>query len=412
MFHYQGDRLFCEQVDLEQIAANVGTPCYVYSAKSIVDAWRAYDEAFGDLPHLVCYAVKANSSLAVLSMLARAGSGFDIVSGGELFRVLKAGGDPGRIVFSGMGKTAAEIEQALKAGIRNFNCESESEPHEIDVIAGRLGVKARFSLRVNPDVDAVTHPYISTGLRDHKFGIDIAAAADAYRRAASLKNVKASGVSCHIGSQILDYSPILEAAGKVLGLVETLQAEGIAIDHVDLGGGLGIAYESDQNAPVIGDFIADLRDRIGRDHLTIMIEPGRSIVGSAGVLLTRVLQRKKTPAKEFIVVDAAMNDLIRPALYKAHHDMRPLRKVEGETVVADVVGPVCESGDFLARNRSMADVQPGAWLAVSSAGAYGFVQASNYNSRPRGAEVLVEGDRWRVIRTRETYDDLIRGESL
>ena len=411
MFHYKNDRLFCEDVDLEQIAATAGTPCYVYSSKSIMDAWRAYDEAFGDLPHLVCYAVKANSSLAVLSMLARAGSGFDIVSGGELFRVLKAGGDPARIVFSGMGKTSAEIEQALKAGIRNFNCESESEPHEIDAIAGRLGVNAHFSLRVNPDVDAVTHPYISTGLRDHKFGIDIAAAADAYRRAGSLSNVKASGVSCHIGSQILDYSPILEAAGKVLGLVETLQAEGIAIDHVDLGGGLGIAYQSGQNAPSIRNFITDLRDRIGKDQLTVMIEPGRSIVGSAGVLLTKVLSRKKTAAKEFIVVDAAMNDLIRPALYKAHHDMRPLRKIGGDTVVADVVGPVCESGDFLARDRTMSDVQPGAWLAVSSAGAYGFVQASNYNSRPRGAEVLVDGDRWRVIRSRETYDDLVRGET-
>ena len=411
MFHYKGDRLFCEQVDLEEIAAKAGTPCYVYSSKSIMDAWRAYDDAFGDLPHLVCYAVKANSSLAVLAMLARAGSGFDIVSGGELFRVLKAGGNPARIVFSGMGKTSAEIEQALKAGIRNFNCESEGEPHEIDAIAGRLGVKARFSLRVNPDVDAATHPYISTGLRDHKFGIDIAGAADVYRRAASLPHVKASGVSCHIGSQILDYSPILEAAGKVLNLVETLQAEGIAIDHIDLGGGLGIAYQADQDAPVIRDFITDLRERIGRDRLTIMIEPGRSIVGPAGVLLTKVLSRKRTPAREFIVVDAAMNDLIRPALYKAHHEMYPLRKVDGATVLADVVGPVCESGDFLARNRTMADVQPGAWLAVSSAGAYGFVQASNYNSRPRGAEVLVEGDRWRVIRSRETFDDLVRGET-
>jgi len=412
MFHYNDGRLFCEQVDLEDIAKSVGTPCYVYSAQSIMDAWRAYDDALGSLPHLVCYAVKANSSLAVLAMLARAGSGFDIVSGGELFRVLRAGGDPGRIVFSGMGKTAAEIELALKAGILNFNCESEGEPHAIDAIAGKLGVTAQFSLRVNPDVDAATHPYISTGLRDHKFGIDIAAAADVYRRAQSLRHVRASGVSCHIGSQILDYSPILEAAGKVLNLVETLQAESIPIDHVDLGGGLGIAYQPGEEAPVIHDFITDLRDRIGRAHLTVMIEPGRSIVGPAGVLLTRVLYRKKSPAKEFIVVDAAMNDLIRPALYKAHHDVRPLRQMTGKSVVADVVGPVCETGDFLARNREIADVQPGAWLAISSAGAYGFVQASNYNSRPRGAEVLVEGDRWRVIRTRETYEDLIRGESV
>jgi diaminopimelate decarboxylase len=412
MFHYQEGKLFCEEVDLEEIARSVGTPCYVYSAQWILEAWRSYDDALGELPHLVCYAVKANSSLAILAMLARAGSGFDIVSGGELFRVLRAGGDPGRIVFSGMGKTEAEIELALKAGIRNFNCESEGEPAAIDSIAGALGVTAQFSLRVNPDVDAATHPYISTGLRDHKFGIDIAAAAEVYRRTRLLRNVRASGVSCHIGSQILDYSPILEAAGKVLGLIETLQAEGLAIDHVDLGGGLGIAYQSDEEAPVIRDFITDLRERIGRARLTVMIEPGRSIVGPAGVLLTRVLYRKKSPAKEFIVVDAAMNDLIRPALYKAHHEIRPLRQVEGETVVADVVGPVCESGDFLARDREMADVQPNSWLAISSAGAYGFVQASNYNSRPRGAEVLVEGNRWRVIRSRETYEDLINGESI
>ncbi len=412
MFHYRDGKLFCEEVDLEEIAGSVGTPCYVYSAQGILEAWRSYDDALGDLPHLVCYAVKANSSLAVLAMLARAGSGFDIVSGGELFRVLQAGGDPGRVVFSGMGKTETEIEMALKAGIRNFNCESEGEPGLIDSIAGKLGVTAQFSLRVNPDVDAVTHPYISTGLRDHKFGIDIGAAADVYRRTRSLRNVRASGVSCHIGSQILDYSPILEAAGKVLGLIETLQAEGLAIDHVDLGGGLGIAYQSGDEAPVIRDFITDLRERIGRARLTVMIEPGRSIVGPAGVLLTRVLYRKRSPAKEFIVVDAAMNDLIRPALYKAHHEIRPLRQMEGETVVADVVGPVCETGDFLARDRQMADVQPNSWLAISSAGAYGFVQASNYNSRPRGAEVLVEGNRWRVIRSRETYKDLINGESI
>ena len=412
MFHYKEGKLFCEQVDLEEIARSAGTPCYVYSGQSILTAWQAYDDSLGDLPHMVCYAVKANSSLAVLAMLARAGSGFDIVSGGELFRVLKAGGDPDRIVFSGVGKTAAEIELALRSGILNFNCESEGELSEIDLIAGKLGLTAQFSLRVNPDVDAVTHPYISTGLRDHKFGIDIAAAAGVYGRTRAMRNLRASGVSCHIGSQILDYSPILEAAGKVLSLIETLQADGFAIDHIDLGGGLGIAYQAADQAPGIRDFITDLRDRIGRARLTVMIEPGRSIVGPAGVLLTRVLYRKKSPAKEFVVVDAAMNDLIRPALYKAHHEVMPLRQMEGTPVVADIVGPVCETGDFLARDREMADVQPGDYLAVSSAGAYGFVQASNYNSRPRGAEVLVEGNRWRVIRSRETNDDLIRGEIL
>lgn len=413
MFQYKDGKLYCEEVPLEEIARSAGTPCYVYSSRSILAAWHAYDAAFGDLPHLVCYAVKANSSLSVLALLARAGSGFDIVSGGELFRVMKAGGDASRVVFSGMGKTAAEIEQALRAGIRNFNCESEAEPELIDSIAAKLGVKARFSLRVNPDVNPETHPYISTGMRDHKFGIDIGAAADVYRRTRGLKHVSASGVSCHIGSQILDYSPILEAAGKVLALVETLQSEGFAIDHVDLGGGLGIAYRMGDEAPLIRDFITDLRERIGRAKVTVMIEPGRSIVGSAGVLLTQVLYRKQSPTKEFVVIDAAMNDLIRPALYKAHHEIRPVRQIaNAPTVVADVVGPVCETGDFLARDREMADAAPGDWLAVSSAGAYGFVQASNYNSRPRGAEVLVDGSNWRVIRTRETYDDLIRGESV
>jgi diaminopimelate decarboxylase len=412
VFRYEDGRLYCEGVDLQAVARAAGTPLYVYSAQAISDAYRAYDAALGDLPHMVCYAVKANSTLAVLGLLARAGCGFDIVSGGELFRVLKAGGDPARVVFSGVGKTPAEIELALRNGINNFNCESEGELAEIDAIAGRLGLTARFSLRVNPDVDAATHPYISTGLRDHKFGVDIGGASEMYRRSRHFPNLRAAGVSCHIGSQLLDYSPILEAAGKVLALIEALQRDGFAIDHVDLGGGLGIAYQAADRAPAIRDFIGALRDRIGRDGLTVMIEPGRSIVGSAGVLLTRVLYRKKSPSKEFVVVDAAMNDLIRPSLYNAHHEILPLRRVPGDPIVADVVGPICETGDFLARHRTMADVQPGEFLALSSAGAYGFVQASNYNSRPRAAEVLVEGSTWRVVRERETWEDLIRGESL
>jgi diaminopimelate decarboxylase len=415
-FPYREARLFCEGVDLETIAQAAGTPLYVYSSQSIVDAYREYDAALGDIPHMICYAVKANSTLAVLSLLAREGCGFDIVSGGELFRVLKAGGDPARVVFSGVGKTADEIELALRSGINNFNCESEGELAAIDTIAERLGLTARFSLRVNPDVDAATHPYISTGLRDHKFGVDIADAPGIYHRSRRFRNLRAAGVSCHIGSQILDYSPILEAAGKVLALIETLQADGFAIDHVDLGGGLGIAYQTADRAPAIHEFIAALRERIGRDGLTVMIEPGRSIVGSAGVLLTRVLSRKKSPSKEFVIVDAAMNDLIRPSLYKAHHEILPLREAAAggtsESITADVVGPICETGDFLARNREMADVQPGEYLAISSAGAYGFVQASNYNSRPRAAEVLVQGDSWRIVRERETWEDLIRGESL
>jgi diaminopimelate decarboxylase len=413
MFKYLGGGLFCEEVDLDEIARSARTPCYVYSSRSILEAYRAYDSAFGDVPHVVCYAVKANSTLGVLSLLARAGAGFDIVSGGELYRVLQAGGDPSRVVFSGVGKTAGEIQLALANGIRNFNCESEAELAEIDAIAEKLNVIARFSLRVNPDVDAVTHPYISTGLRDHKFGVDIEEAEHLYHRARAFKHLRATGVSCHIGSQILDFSPILEAAGKVLALIERLQAEEHAIDHVDLGGGLGIAYQSAERAPGIREFIEQLKSRIGRDGLTVMVEPGRSIVGPAGVLLTRVLYRKKTPAKEFVVVDAAMNDLIRPALYRSHHDILPLREAGANAeIVADVVGPICETGDFLARDRTLADVQPGAYLAIASAGAYGFAQSSNYNSRPRAAEVLVDGSQWRIIRERESYADLIRGETV
>jgi diaminopimelate decarboxylase len=412
VFHYSEDRLFGEQVDLEDIARVAGTPAYVYSAQSIVDAYRAYDSAFGDMPHMICFAVKANSTLGVLALLAREGCGFDIVSGGELYRVLQAGGDPSRVVFSGVGKTPAEIELALSSGICNFNCESEAELAAIDATAAKLGKTARFSLRVNPDVDAVTHPYISTGLRDHKFGIDIGEAPAVYHRAKNFRHLRASGVDCHIGSQIVDYSSILEAADRVLALIRELRADGLPIDHVDLGGGLGIAYQSADNAPAIQDFVAAIRARLGGEGLTVMVEPGRSIVGNAGVLLTRVLYRKRTPSKEFVVVDAAMNDLIRPALYRAHHDILPLNHAPETPIVADVVGPVCETGDFLARDRALADVQPGEYLAIASAGAYGFVQASNYNSRPRAPEVLIEGDRWRIIRERETYEDLIRGERI
>src|SRR5580698_4135151 len=418
MFRYADGKLYCEQVDLDAIARGAGTPCYVYSAQSILDAYRSYDDAFGDMPHMVCYAVKANSTLGVLSLLARAGCGFDIVSGGELYRVLKAGGDPSRVVFSGVGKTAREMELALENGILNFNCESEAELADLDAIAQKLGVTAGFSLRVNPDVDAATHPYISTGLRDHKFGIGIAEAPAVYHRAKVFHHLRARGVDCHIGSQIVDYSSILEAAGKVAALIEILRRDGHAIDHVDLGGGLGIAYRPGDNAPDIRDFVAALRASLGfsvdRDaELTIVVEPGRSIVGNAGVLLTRVLYRKKTPSKEFVIVDAAMNDLIRPALYRAHHDILPLNHLpDGAAIIADVVGPICETGDFLARDRELDDVQPGEYLAVASAGAYGFVQSSNYNSRPRAPEVLVEGGGWRTIRERESYADLIRGEKV
>ena len=407
MFSYSQNDYYCEQVALADLAHRVGTPAYVYSSQEILANYRAYDEAFGDLPHAVCYAVKANSSLAVLGLLAKAGAGFDIVSGGELFRVLQAGGDPSKVVFSGVGKTADEVEFALASGIHSFNCESESELALIDSLAARRGVTAGFSIRVNPDVDASTHPYISTGLSQHKFGIAMSEALAVYERARELKNLTAEGVSCHIGSQMLDPAPILEAVDKLLALVATL-----GIRHLDLGGGLGIAYRDSEKAPAIREFIQSLRARLGESGLRVMVEPGRSIVGPAGVLLTRVLYRKRNGPKEFVVVDAAMNDLIRPSLYHAHHEIVPVRKNALPPITADVVGPICETGDFLARGRQMANVMPGDFLAVCAAGAYGFVLSSNYNSRPRAAEVLVEGTGYRVIRRRETFEDLVRGETV
>lgn len=412
MFSYSDRDLYCDDVPLADIAAHVGTPLYVYSSRTILENYRAYDAAFGDLPHTVCYAVKANSSLAILSLLAKAGAGFDIVSGGELYRVLQAGGDASRVVFSGVGKTAAEVQYALESGIHSFNCESEAELALIDAIAARAGVTAGFSIRVNPDVDASTHPYISTGLSQHKFGIDIAEAAAVYERARRYSHLAAEGVSCHIGSQILDPSPILEAVDKVLALAAKLHADGNPINHVDFGGGLGVAYHEGEAAPGIAPFVEGLRAKLRDSGLAVMIEPGRSIVGPAGVLLTRVLYRKRNGEKEFIIVDAAMNDLIRPALYRAHHEIVAVRKNPLPPITADVVGPVCETGDFLARDRQMPNAMPGDFLAVCTAGAYGFAQSSNYNSRPRAAEVLVEGKSYRVIRRRETFEDLVRGECL
>ncbi len=407
---YRNRNLFLEDVDLEEVARSAGTPVYVYSATAIRERYQSYDKAFGQTPHQVFYAVKANSNLSILRLLAAEGAGFDIVSGGELYRVLHAGGRPDRVVFSGVGKTREEVEYALASGIHSFNCESESELALIDSIASRLGKRARIAMRVNPHVDAQTHPYISTGLRDHKFGIDIDAVEAVYERARALGNLDLEGISCHIGSQLLDTSPLMEALDAVLALAARLRAAGIPIQHLDLGGGLGVPYKPGQHEPDVAAHIRAVCERCAGHGLTLMMEPGRSIVGPAGALLSRVLYRKSSETKEFVVVDAAMNDLIRPALYQAHHEIIPLRQHMPGTVKADVVGPVCETGDFFARDREIANVLPGDFLALCTAGAYGFVLASNYNSRPRPAEVVVEGASWRFIRTRETLEDLIRGE--
>jgi diaminopimelate decarboxylase len=409
-FSYQDGQLCCGKVALADIAESAGTPIYVYSARDITAAFHAYDEGLAAIPHKVCYAVKANGNLSVLRLLAAAGAGFDIVSGGELFRVLKAGGDPSGVVFSGVGKTAEEVDYALRMGIHSFNCESEAELALIDAKASRLGKTASISIRVNPDVDAATHPYISTGLRQHKFGVDIAEVEGVYQRARALRHLSLDGVSCHIGSQLLSTAPLLDSMDKLFALVERLRGAGIAITHLDLGGGLGVAYQAGQKAAEISTYVAQLTERMAGRDLKLMLEPGRSLVATAGVLLTRVLYRKQNNGKEFVVVDASMTELIRPALYQAHHEIIPLRKTALGAIKADVVGPVCETGDFLARDREMANVLPGDMLAVCTAGAYGMVASSNYNARPRPAEILVDDTGWRIIRPRETFDDLIRGE--
>ncbi|MBE0658690.1 MAG: diaminopimelate decarboxylase [Bryobacteraceae bacterium] len=410
-FEYRDGSMFCEDVEVERIAAAEGTPVYLYSASAIRGRFREYDEALSGVPHRVCYAVKANGNLSVLRLLAEAGAGFDIVSGGELYRVTKAGGEAAGVVFAGVGKTRDEIEMALEAGIHSFNCESEAEIALIAALAARLGKQASVAVRVNPDVDAETHPYISTGLKEHKFGINISEIEQVYERARGLAGVRMEGVACHIGSQLLDTSPLIEAAKRLVELVERLRARGFAIKYLDLGGGIGVPYKPDDARPDVAGFLAAIRELVKEHGLTLLFEPGRSIVAEAGALVTRVLYRKPGTGKEFMVVDAAMTELIRPALYGAYHEIVPLRKsrVPG-TVTADVVGPVCESADFLAKGRELPQVMPGEYMAVMTAGAYGWVASSNYNARPRAAEVLVEGSEWRVVRRRETYEELIRGE--
>ena len=409
-FSHRNGELHAENVALSQIAAEFGTPCYVYSRAALTDVFQRYDRAFGSRPHLICYAAKANSNLAILNVLARLGSGFDIVSVGELERVLAAGGDPRKIVFSGVGKSAEEMRRALAAGIRCFNVESESELLRLDKVSGEAGKKAPVSLRVNPDVDAKTHPYISTGLKENKFGVPFEEALRIYRNARQLRNLDVVGIDCHIGSQLTEVAPFVDAFRKVLGLVDALAAEGIAVSHLDLGGGLGIRYR-DEVPPPPDQYVSALFEVIGSRKQEILLEPGRSIVGNAGLLLTRVEYLKHGEARNFAIVDAAMNDLMRPALYDAWHEVVPVRPGTGAARRYEIVGPVCESGDFLARDRELA-LKESDLLAIMSAGAYGMAMSSNYNSRPRAAEVMVDGDRMHLIRERERTTELYAGERL
>ncbi len=410
-FEYRHGQLFAEDVPVAEIAATVGTPCYIYSRATIERHWRAFDRAFGAHSHLVCYAVKANSNLAVLNVLARLGSGFDIVSVGELERVLAAGGDPGKVVFSGVGKRHDELERALDAGIRCFNVESEPELALLEQVAAAQGKKAPVSLRINPDVDARTHPYISTGLKQNKFGIDPERALKVYVRAAASPHLDVIGIDCHIGSQLTEVAPFVAALERVLALVKRLERQGVEIRHLDLGGGLGIRYR-DEEPPLPAEHAAALLAHLRDQPYEILIEPGRAIIGNAGILATRVELLKRGADRDFAVVDAAMNDLIRPALYAAWQAIIPVElRTLGQPRRYDVVGPICETGDFLGKDREL-NIQPGDLLAVRSAGAYGFSMSSNYNSRPRAAEVMVDGARFQRVRRRETVTELYAGETV
>lgn len=411
-FDYVKDALYCEGVPLSRIASACGTPTYVYSSAAIRENYRLYGASLGDLPHAIHYAVKANSSLAVLAVLASEGAGFDIVSAGELYRVLRAGGDPGAVVFSGAGKTAAELRYALEHRIGAFHCESIQELDQLCEISRDFGAAPEVGLRVNPNIDAKTHPYIATGLSEHKFGIPLEEAEPLYLERSRWMPLKFTAVSCHIGSQIFDLEVFRETLRQMLGLGTRLRDAGVDIRSIDLGGGLAVGYLADQASASVAAFGAMLCDQLQDTGFSLGLEPGRSIVGQAGLLLTRVLYRKPSGTKTFLVVDGAMNDLIRPALYRAHHEILPITRRPGQTSRCDVVGPVCESGDFLARNRDLGPCDQGDLMAVATAGAYGFVQSSNYNSRPRSAEVLVDGAAFRTVRRRETLKDLVRGETV
>lgn len=411
-FHYRHDALHCEDLPLERLDKEQGTPCYIYSHATLIRHFQAFDQAFAAIPHLVAFAIKANSNLAILRLMASQGSGADIVSGGELFRALRAGIPPDKIVFAGVGKHHQEIREALEAGILFFNVESSAELQTLNDVARAMGTQARVALRINPDIDPDTHPYIATGLKKSKFGIGADHAVETFHHAASLPGIRVVGVHAHIGSQLTHLSPFVESLQKVVVLIETLHAQGLPVQYLNIGGGLGITY-SNETPPHPRAFAEAILPLLRQTRCEIILEPGRVIVGNAGILLTRVLYTKETGTKKFVIVDAAMNDLLRPSLYDAHHDIVPVRRMShASEEVVDVVGPVCESGDFFARNRTMPPVKAGDLLAVMSAGAYGFTMASNYNSRPRVPEILVKGGDSCVIRARETFDDLIRGECI
>jgi len=410
-FQYKNNELHCEEVPVSRIAKEIGTPFYLYSHATLRQHFRAFDGAFSDVAHLTCFSMKSNSNLAILKLFALEGGGVDIVSGGELYRALKAGVDPKKIVYSGVGKTREDMEYALQSQILMFNVESSQEILLLDEIAGRVGKKTTISIRVNPDIDPQTHPYISTGLKENKFGIDTRQALEEYVRASGMKNLMVSGVSCHIGSQLTRLSPFVDALKRLKELIGQLRRIGIAVSYLDLGGGLGITYEQEE-PPHPREYAKAIKDELDIKDVTVILEPGRVIVGNAGILVARVLFKKTTAGKSFIIVDAAMNDLIRPSLYGSYHSIEPVRVAGRGKIKADVVGPICESSDFLAKDREMDSFETGDLLAVMSAGAYGFSMSSNYNSRPRIAEVMGKGDVYHVIRSRESYEDLVRGERI
>jgi diaminopimelate decarboxylase len=410
-FQYQNDELYCESVPLREIASKVGTPCYVYSSATLKQHFTVFDGSFQGMPHLTCYSVKANASLAILGLFSALGGGADIVSGGELYKARRAGIPADRIVYSGVGKTTAEIDFALRENILMFNIESFQELEAVNNRAAAMNTRARIALRVNPDVDPKTHPYISTGLKKNKFGIDIEQALKAYERARELHHIEILGVDCHIGSQLTETAPFVEALRRLKMLVARLKERGIEVQYLDLGGGLGIPYHEEE-PPHPREYAHAVVEELRDLPCTLILEPGRVIVGNAGVLLTQVLYTKKTEAKEFIIVDAGMNDLVRPSLYGSYHGIQPFERRQRESRVVDVVGPICESSDFIARDRVLPEMRPGEFMAVMSAGAYGFSMSSNYNMRGRAAEALVNGSRFHVARERESWADLIRGESI